>query len=595
MPRLEDDTLAIKFMSMHPHPVVSNSSADITEDDVKYESVKIINNKLIRSLDPRVCILPGQETTIAAEEAEPRPLPGSDPLVDIHNKFNTDESYTEGYVRNILVNINVVREAAKDAKSVNDFAMEILSQVSEACGHPWAFKVITNTALQQVMIIDENHKGDYKGFKEAADQGDTAYRFSGIGTNNICKDVKIQTKLPSEIQTFAYYAASGAGSSTGADINMFKLYGAGLRDRLKPNFKANTDSNARKEAKEQNEIANTWERYVELVQRTRTEIIAGLDKSKAYREGSRTAAEFVKTFIFDSSDYNPSYGPPIPIDISLTLNGISGIYMGNAIMLDTVDEGGMLPSRYKNIVALQATAVDQSISADSWTTSISTLMRPIGSLNPPNVVTRPPRPMPPEAVTVAPSPDVLEQIKPKLVGFKQYLNHTGIPYTNMVPQPEQRFYKLKGSQSNGLFKTQGDGEEYFSELIFPAFVAMAAEASKARVQLIVNDGWRSFEKQEYLYNGRKEYVARGETGEVFHPAARPGNSKHQTGISIDIDTNDNKQYKWLVNHAWKFGFKRNVAGEPWHWTYLPNQQIYGEGRGFTPIGHETWRDFEVIL
>ena len=29
-----------------------------------YESVKIINNKWVRSLDPKVCILPGQELTI---------------------------------------------------------------------------------------------------------------------------------------------------------------------------------------------------------------------------------------------------------------------------------------------------------------------------------------------------------------------------------------------------------------------------------------------------------------------------------------------------------------------------------------------------
>ena len=240
MPTDENGKLAIKFLSMHPLPVAlgeGQAAVDVTSDDVEYESVKIINNNWIRSLDPRVCILPGQETTIVIQDGEnvALDLPGSDVLVDIHNTFATDTTYNEGYLRNILVNINIIREAAADANSVNDFAMEILTQVSEACGNPWAFKVITNTALQQVMVIDENHGGNYKGYKSAADSK-VPYSFSGIGVNNICKDVKIQTKLPNEIQALAYYAASGAASSIGADINMFKLYGEGVRDRLKPNY-----------------------------------------------------------------------------------------------------------------------------------------------------------------------------------------------------------------------------------------------------------------------------------------------------------------------------------------------------------------------
>ena len=35
--------------------------------------------------------------------------------------------------------------------------------------------------------------------------------------------------------------------------------------------------------------------------------------------------------------------------------------MGNAIGVRSVDEGGILPSRYKNTVALQITSVDHSI------------------------------------------------------------------------------------------------------------------------------------------------------------------------------------------------------------------------------------------
>jgi len=580
-------------MSMHPIPVTPVEDQEVTEDDVTYESVKIINNKWIRSLDPRVCILPGQETHISTPEAEPEPLPGSEPLQDIHNKFNVDGNYYEGYIRNILVNINVVREAAEDAISVNDFAMEILSQVSEACGSPWSFKVITNTALQQVMIIDENHKGDYKGFNDALDQGDTVYKFSGIGTDNICKDVKIQTKLPSELQALAYYASSGAAASTGTDLNMFKLYGVGLRDRLKPNFKAGSTNAATKEAKEKNERDNTYNRYWELVKKTRTEVTFGLDKSKAYREGTKIANNFIKLFISDASNNNPAYGPPIPIDISLTLNGISGIYMGNAIMLKTVDDGGMLPNRYKDIVALQATSVDQDISTSGWVTRISTLMRPTNVLAPVEIKIPEPVEAIANEVTVTATEDQKEQAAPVVDEFAQYLNHTGIPYVNGVPGSEQQYYKIKGSQSNGLFNTldNNDAEEFFAEILFRPFIAMCREAKSAGVTLLVTDSFRSFEKQAYLYQGRKDYEARGKTPPKFSPANQAGWSKHQRGIGIDVNSKVPKEQKWMVNYAHKFGFKRTVPGEAWHWVYMPDQAIYGH----VPKDHVSWDNEEAIV
>jgi len=578
MPRKADDSLETKFLSLIPQTIESS------DDTVLYESVKIINNTWIRSLDPKVCILPGQELSVD-EDGNSTNLPGSEPLRDIKNKFYTGTdtpNYTEGYLRNILVNMHVVREAAKSSTSVNDFALEILSQVSEACGNVWSFKIITNSMLQQVMVVDENYSGNYKGYKDAEDQGDSVYKFSGIGVNNICRDVKIQTKLPNEIQALAYYAMSGAESSTATDINMFKLYGVGLQDRFNPKYKKRDT----RVSQYNNERKQTWDSYAGLLLKTRTDINIGREKSNAYREGMTAALNFAKIFIFDGSDNNPTYSPPIPIDISITLNGVSGIYMGNAIMLDTVSEGGLLPDRYKGIVALQATSVDQSISNDGWTTSISTLMRPVNYLPAPIVPERQPDPDPiQELVTTTVEDSTKEQVSSEMQKYSKYLTYTGVPYINGVALPQQMFYKIRGSQSNGLFITQGNSEEYFSELIFEPWIALTTEASAAGILLQVNDVFRSYEKQEYLYNGRRDYVARGKTPPKFNPADRPGRSKHQSGVAIDINTNPHNHYKWMVNNAHRFGFKRNVKRESWHWVYEPNQDIYAQ----VPAGHESWR------
>ena len=59
------------------------------------------------------------------------------------------------------------------------------------------------------------------------------------------------------------------------------------------------------------------------------------------------------------------------------MHGISGVFMGNAVMLTTIAKGGILPTRYRGTVALQVTSVDHEITPESWDTSIDTLMRPL--------------------------------------------------------------------------------------------------------------------------------------------------------------------------------------------------------------------------
>ena len=268
--------------------------------------------------------------------------------------------------------------------------------------------------------------------------------------------------------------------------------------------------------------------------------------------------------------------------------------MGNAIMLETIDEGGMIPNRYRDIVALQATSVDQSISADGWTTSIGTLMRPVQNLLAPKVIDRPePEPVPANAITSGLSVDTIEQVKPRIDKFKRLLNVSGIPYVNGAAGKQQTYYGISGNDSDGLFTTEDGGSEveYFDEKVFTQFIAMCEEAVSAGITLKVNSAWRSYEEQEALYNGYADYVKRGKTPPKFYPADPPGYSSHQDGRSIDFSTQDSSHYKWLVNNAHKFGFRREVKGEKHHWTYSPNQLIYGK----VPQNHESWNGEEAIV
>lgn len=110
----------------------------------------------------------------------------------------------------------------------------------------------------------------------------------------------------------------------------------------------------------------------------------------------------------------------------------------------------------------------------------------------------------------------------------------------------------------------------------------------------VTSGYRTYEKQDYLYrlyteNEMKAHPdwtkARAEQ-EVDTYSARPGTSEHQTGLCVDMHNlgsasvrfAEKAAYKWLIENCYKFGFvlrfpegKEDITGysfEPWHYRFV---------------------------
>ena len=52
-----------------------------------------------------------------------------------------------------------------------------------------------------------------------------------------------------------------------------------------------------------------------------------------------------------------------------------------------------------------------------------------------------------------------------------------------------------------------------------------------------------------------------------HLAAKPGYSNHQSGRALDLAVFQDAALPWLDAHARRYGFKRTVKAEPWHWEY----------------------------
>lgn len=108
----------------------------------------------------------------------------------------------------------------------------------------------------------------------------------------------------------------------------------------------------------------------------------------------------------------------------------------------------------------------------------------------------------------------------------------------------------------------------------------------------VTSGYRTYEKQEYLYNLYTERemqagISREEAQKIVDTySARPGTSEHQTGLCCDMHNlgsasqrfAQEEVYTWLVENCYKFGFilrfpegKEEITGysfEPWHYRFV---------------------------
>ncbi len=105
----------------------------------------------------------------------------------------------------------------------------------------------------------------------------------------------------------------------------------------------------------------------------------------------------------------------------------------------------------------------------------------------------------------------------------------------------------------------------------------------------VQSAYRSYDKQEQLFNNKVAYYKReGKSQEEAERLAqtvvqRPEMSEHNLGLAADFNTVTNEfenteAFKWLKEHAEEYGFilrypkdKQDITGityESWHWRYV---------------------------
>ena len=115
-----------------------------------------------------------------------------------------------------------------------------------------------------------------------------------------------------------------------------------------------------------------------------------------------------------------------------------------------------------------------------------------------------------------------------------------------------------------------DAGHELEEATAAAFLEMAEAARADGVTFTVNTAWRDHDHQRRLYDSYMRklsvWLVRKELPRP-PPAAPPGFSTHEAGTTVDVESagGTNAAFHWLTANGARWGFRRSVKIEPWHW------------------------------
>lgn len=129
------------------------------------------------------------------------------------------------------------------------------------------------------------------------------------------------------------------------------------------------------------------------------------------------------------------------------------------------------------------------------------------------------------------------------------------------------------------FQSPGNLQKNYMEATAAAALeTMFLDARAQGIQLVAVSGYRSYSRQSTLYRNAIAHYGPSQKG-----TARPGESEHQTGLAMDINSISQsfkytKEGRWLAQNAHHYGYiirypenKTAVTGyiyEPWHIRYV---------------------------
>jgi hypothetical protein len=328
------------------------------------------------SLDPRVCVVNGGEK-VSKKEYFPTLVPWK----------NSDKGF--GYIMNIYVSHNQINNSIdsnldEDGNlAIFNFIQDICTEINKALGGVNNLEVILDEEENILRIIDSSYNPKTKKNNYELE----IYGYNKT-TSNFVHDFELKTEITNEFATMATIGSTAGGYVKGTENTMFSKWNKGLIDRFKeklvPGDKLSREFSSSIAEPNQMYTDKFWFGNYSAFGYTLYDVedwdpfgpgnSLGLS-NEIIDQNISIVTEFYKYCQSEIQvNYNEKYASPttgfIPITLSITMEGISGIKIYNALNVDT----RFLPADYPESLKFIIKGVNHSVKDGNWDTNIETIV-----------------------------------------------------------------------------------------------------------------------------------------------------------------------------------------------------------------------------
>ena len=612
------------ILQVNEKPIISLSVKDSEGRDSL-----CLGNILQLSVDPTICLI---KNPVWSNPVKTLNLPSE--INGLPNIIkNIPSNYWQGdyttnslaIIGNIYVNLEYIYKLvtdsgleAQDKKEKNDiyaydFLKNMMNGISAAIGNVATFDIYTDPLSSIAQIVDINYHGNYKY--------ESLLEIQVQNTRSIVRTYKLESKIFQDQTTVIAIATQPeGGASIGTDVSSLVAFNEGLKDRIIPTVTSSpslslTATTVEAKLKNIKENLSIIAKYTEGIQASWWESLGEFDAGEAtkYANSLKDIIGAFKSLVSDSGNNRAI----IPTKLSLTMDGIGGIVIGNIFKIPE----DALPKRYREKkVAYIVTGVNHSIQSNDWTTTIEaqTLL-----LLPPKGV--PLKTFIDTQVSIASilgegEDLVLKRIKSfidkkiqQTIQVIQEVINDDDDDVPVVPVNQGNQPKVKVQTGgttryiNKVLRKNGEVDDLLVSIkpyLYKRHWSSVCNSDQKRIRLLpqvmnnleamliaaweddiylkINSCYRTYDDQVRIWGsncsnriGSGDCIARkGQS-----PAARPGTSNHGFGMAVDIANKNgtkvtrasgtSKENKWLQTHASTYGFRQqNSSNEQHHYNYI---------------------------
>jgi hypothetical protein len=357
------------------------------------------------SSDPNICLIGNFNIKLPYITGNPtyNILPQLPPFKDDY------DDVLKGKIENIYINTTFILQSLTNNKDENgdvklyDFIQGILDSLNTALGGVNKLTLIINENNKNAKIIDET---PIKGWpKQPKPESESAlFDVFGYHQNNtsagFIKEFSLKTEITNNLNTLLTIGATANKSVVGEDATAFSKWNKGLVPIIGQKVSYPNDDSKQltpsqaivKFQKDNAQMINLYKEWIanqEILgpNNSSSVNIGGLSKpfTKINKTNLSDYTEIVKNFINFNTEYNlrspfnqgkvtsTSSRGFLPINLSLTMDGLSGIKIYQQIRVGTA----YLPAEYPTTLKFLIKGVTNKVDSSGWTTSIETVSVPV--------------------------------------------------------------------------------------------------------------------------------------------------------------------------------------------------------------------------